>query len=90
MIEDTVSTDLSAAFAALSLSDISGVSYSSDVDAIGYDWKTLDWSTFQYVVSDNWFYILEKGENTYKLRFTSFYGNSTDERVMKIEYQLMQ
>ena len=90
MIEDTVSTDLSAAFADLALVDVADLEYSPDVDVIGYNWKSLDFETYLYTVSDNWFYIIRKQDDTYKLRFTSFYGSSTDERQIKMEYQLMQ
>ncbi len=90
VMEDTVSADYAEAFAALGLSDVSALSYSSQVDAIGYSWKSLNFATYLYDVSENLYYIIKKGEDTYKLRFTGFYGTSTDERVIQFEYQLMQ
>lgn len=82
---------ISSAFTGLSISDIDTISYSSDVDAIGYSWKSLDHTTYVYSVNTNYFYFLKLDEETYyKLRFISFYGASTDERIATIQYQLMQ
>lgn len=89
MLEDTISSDLSAAFAALTLNDISDLSYTTNVDAIGYNWKKTD-ANYTYIVNDNYFYFVRKEEDTYKIRFTSFYGSSAEERLIKMEYQLMQ
>lgn len=84
---DTIST----AFVALSLSDVSSLEYSADIDAIGYGWKTHDHSTHKYTVNPNYFYIVKLDSETYyKLRFISFYGSSTSERIATIQYQLMQ
>ncbi len=90
LVEDTESDDVSESFSNLSLSDVSGLEYSADMDVIGYSWKAYDSSTQLFKVNDNWFYILKIGEETYKLRFVNFYGESTSERIIKIEYQLMQ
>lgn len=79
------------AFVDLSLSDIDTITYTNDIDAIGYDWKSYGHSSGIYAVSTNYFYFVKLDEeNIYKLRFTSFYGSSTDERMATIQYQLMQ
>ncbi len=84
-------TAISEAFANLTLADISSVSYSSEINAIGYDWKSFSLAEMMYTVNSNWFYIVRlANDDVYKLRFTSFYGASTSERVIKFEYQLMQ
>lgn len=84
-------TDISEAFADLELTDVSSLTYSTAANAIGYDWKTFSFSDMLYTVNTNWFYIIKLSSgDTYKLRFTGFYGSSTDERVVKFEYQLMQ
>jgi hypothetical protein len=95
-VEYTESEDpavISQAFAELVLDDVAGLEYSTDIKAIGYKWKRLtgDFPNFTYVVNDNWFYIvrMENGD-TFKFRFIGFYGDSMDEREVKIEYQLMQ
>jgi hypothetical protein len=82
---------ISSAFAKLKISDVSSLDYSSNVDAIGYNWKAIDMVTYAYKVSTNHFYIVKLSDgNYYKLRFIGFYGSSTNERVAKIQYQLMQ
>jgi hypothetical protein len=83
--------DISAAFASLAIADLGNPDYSSEINAIGYDWKTLDFSTLVYTVNTNWFYIVKlTNGDIYKLRFISFYGTTNDERIIKIEYQLME
>lgn len=85
------SDEISAAFANLDLDAISGTVYSTDVDVIGYNWKSFDMSSYTYTVATNEFYLakLSSGD-IYKLHFVSFYGESTSERIIKIEYQLME
>lgn len=84
-------TVISEAFANLKLADVSSVSYTTEINSIGHTWKAFSLSAMQYTVNSNWFYIVELGNgDTYKLRFTGFYGTSTSERVIKFEYQLMQ
>lgn len=94
MMEYTESEDeavIAQAFADLTLTDISGLTFSSDMDAIGYDWKSFSLSEMMYTVKSNWFYAVRMSNgDTYKLRFKSFYGTSTDERVANFDYQLMQ
>lgn len=89
---DYSNTDsISSAFVSLTLDDIDTISYSTDVDAIGYDWKTFNHSNYQYTANSNYFYFVKLDDETYyKLRFTGFYGSSSDERIATIQYQLMQ
>jgi len=84
-------TAITQAFANLALSEVSGLTFSSDINTIGHSWKAFDLSAMMYTVHSNWFYIVKMTNgDTYKLRFISFYGASTSERVIKFEYQLMQ
>ncbi len=88
--ESTEANDVSQAFAALSLTDVASLSYSTEPETIGRDWKKLN-STFQYDVLSNKFYFVKlSNEDIYKLRVISFYGETTSNRIIKIEYQLMQ
>lgn len=89
MMQDTTSTDKSKAFAELKLKDIKGVKLSKKIDGIGHAWKSIDMKSFSYKVHDHYFYIVKKQDETYKLRFTSFYGDTKKDRVIKVEYQLM-
>nr|WP_321453907.1 HmuY family protein [uncultured Carboxylicivirga sp.] len=82
---------IAAAFAALTLADITDVEYSSDMDAIGYNWKSFDMNSMLYAVSSNYFFFIKLSNgDIYKLRFTSFYGDTTNDRVVNAEYALMQ
>lgn len=91
LYEDSeVADDISQAFADITLADISALSFSSTVDAIGHDWKSIDMSTYLYNVLTNKFFFVKKGDATYKLRFVSYYGASTDVRIAKFEYALMK
>lgn len=89
--ESTETDAIAQAFANLAVSDVSALEFSADIETIGSDWKSFDLSTYQYSVSSNRFYIvkLEDG-NFFKLRLISFYGETTSERIIKMEYALMQ
>lgn len=82
---------ISEAFANLTLNDLPSLEYSSEINAIGHTWKSFSLSAMMYTVNSNWFYIVKMNNgDTYKLRFTGFYGTSTSDRLIKFEYQLMQ
>lgn len=84
---------ISEAFANLALEDVTSVTYSSDVDFIGYKWKKLqgDFPNFTYAVNAHWFFIVKMSNgDIFKMRFIGFYGNTMEERVANFEYQLMQ
>ncbi|TRX70931.1 HmuY family protein [Carboxylicivirga sp. M1479] len=81
---------VSQAFANLIISDVEGLEYSDDMETIGSDWKVLDFSTFQYNVLSNKFFIVKmKTGDYYKLRVVGFYGDTTADRVISIEYALV-
>ncbi|GEM_PF-3055910 len=88
--ESEKENDIAAAFASLVINDVKGLTYSEEVETIGSDWKSLDWSTKTYVVKSNNFYVIKMANGDYyKLRFLSFYGETTSERIIKIEYALV-
>ena len=89
---ESIQTDsITSAFGNLSLEDLVSVEYDSSIDVIGHSWKSYDMSNSIYNVNPSMFFIVKlMSGDIYKLRFTSFYGSSTDERVIKMEYQLMQ
>lgn len=82
---------ISKAFSALTLADVANVAYSSEIDFIGISWKGMSGMPPKYSPKTNWFYIVKttSGE-TYKVRFTSVYGKSKDDRVFTCEYALMK
>lgn len=52
--------------------------YESDLDIIGYDWKTLNFSTFQWqVVEDRAYFVKTAEGEKYKLIFFDFEGSSS-------------
>ncbi|NLR89860.1 HmuY family protein [Flammeovirga agarivorans] len=55
--------------------DASALTLSSSADAIGSDWKALDFETFTYKIVEDQYYIVESSEGKlYKLTFTDFYS----------------
>ena len=65
--------------------DTSNLTYSTDINTIGYDWKTLN-SSYQYDVnSDVKYYIKGDDDTIYKLYFTQFSGSSTGDIEFKFE-----
>lgn len=88
--DSDTSTDISEAFASLSLTDVTALEYSTTIDFIGYGWKSVDMTTGIYTVDSSLFYIVKLASgDSYKMRFTGFHGDSSDERIVQIEYQLM-
>lgn len=59
--------------------DFSGLTFESNISAIGSDWKSFNRSVFQYEIPENRTYFV-KNTNTkevWKLYFTNFEGSST-------------
>ena len=64
--------------------DPTNVTYSEEINTIGYDWKSFDGSG--YIVNSDMAYYVKYDENTvYRLVFTSFEGASTGN--IDLEYQ---
>ncbi|XCF06651.1 T9SS type A sorting domain-containing protein [Tamlana crocina] len=54
------------------------LSYSEEINTIGYDWKSFNMSTFTYDVDSNQaFYVKYADDTVYRLYFTAFEGSST-------------
>lgn len=65
-------------------SDPNGLSYSEDINTIGYDWKSFDGSG--YTVNSDMAYYVKYDESTiYRLVFTEFDGASTGN--IELDYQ---
>lgn len=68
--------------------DAMKLSLSSEVDAIGSDWKVLDFLTFTYKIVENQYYIIETTEGVYfKLAFTSFYNDDLEKGYPAFKFQ---
>ncbi len=63
---------------ALTYDDAMAMTLSSEVDAIGHDWKALDFSTFLFAIVENQYYVIESTDGVlFKLAFTGFYDDET-------------
>ena len=62
------------------------LSYSEAINTIGYNWKSLNYTTYTYEVDSNLkFYVKDKDEKIYKLYFTEFGGSSTGNLAFNFE-----
>jgi hypothetical protein len=62
------------------------LSYSEEINTIGYNWKSLNFTTLTYEVDSNLkFYVKDKDEKIYKLYFTEFGGSSTGNLAFNFE-----
>jgi hypothetical protein len=58
--------------------DVTNLAFTHDINAIGYDWKTFNMTTFTYTVStDKAFYVKYANGTLYRLVFATFAGSST-------------
>jgi len=68
------------------------LSYTRQMDRIGYNWKDVEGDVesgvVNYVVNPNWTYIIRtQNGDLYKMRFVSFYNNQGVKGFPNIEYQ---
>ncbi|HRH69496.1 MAG TPA: HmuY family protein [Flavobacteriales bacterium] len=74
-----VSRQTTADFDAVSLGDTLAHPFSTDRNAIGYDWKTYSFETNSYTVDPSIVYIIQDAEGYYhKLRFLDYYNQVGD------------
>ncbi len=58
--------------------DVSNLTFTEDINEIGYDWKTFDMNTFTYTINtDKAYYVKYPNGTVYRLVFASFAGSST-------------
>jgi hypothetical protein len=70
-------------------SNIQALSFSSLWDAIGYDWKKIDWASgsTDFVIDKRYTFIIRTQSNRYfKLRFLDFYGATGEKGSPKFEF----
>ncbi|GIV33196.1 MAG: hypothetical protein KatS3mg031_0731 [Chitinophagales bacterium] len=66
----------------VSSDDYAGLSFSSNISVIGYDWKSFNMSTFQWQLADSLAYFIEAQDGfIYKVVFTAFGGSSSGKVV---------
>ena len=62
--------------------------YSSNLDAIGYDWKYYNFEAGSYTVTPGITYVIRNRTGFYyKLRFIGFYNDVGQKGYPSIEYQ---
>tara|TARA_B100000809_G_C15136176_1_gene530695 strand:- start:1417 stop:2658 length:1242 start_codon:yes stop_codon:yes gene_type:complete len=63
-----------------------GKNFTSDIGTIGYDWKTINFSTFQWDITDSLVYFVEvPNKDVYRIIFTAFGGSSNGNFVFTKE-----
>lgn len=75
-------------FEDITYADALKISLSDEVDAIGSDWKKLDFATFSFNIVEDQYYIIKSTEGVFfKLAFTSFYDENLDKGNPKFLFQ---
>ncbi|MCS7188355.1 MAG: HmuY family protein [Bacteroidia bacterium] len=68
--------------------DVGKLSFSSQKNRVGYDWKRYDFNTGTYTIDLSRYFVLRTSPTTYyKMRFIDFYDNAGRKGCVKIEYQ---
>lgn len=66
--------------------DYASLTYSDDINTVGFDWKTFNMSTFSYDLTENLSYVLKEEDGTlHHFYFTAFEGSSTG--IVKLMYK---
>lgn len=88
MYETTVAVDTTKSFADITSADISGYTFSTGRDGIGYAWKIYDLNKGTYTVDPGINYIIKTASGfVYKLHFTDFYNAVGEKGFPTMEYQ---
>lgn len=75
-------------FVEITLADTLGRLFSTNRNAIGYDWKEFSLNTNQYTVHSNYSYIFQDSKGYfYKLHFVDFYTNTGVKGAPKFEFK---
>ena len=86
--EIEVATNNSYEFHEINYSMINELSFNSDKDAIGFDWKEYNFDEGFYTVNSNVNYIIkDKQQRYFKLRFIDFYDVNGDKGYPTFEVQ---
>lgn len=75
-------------FSEIEYDDISSLTFSSQIDYIGYNWKEFDYTNMIYAVDPSITYIVHTNQGYYyKLHFIDFYNNAGEKGYPKLEIQ---
>ncbi|AUP80623.1 T9SS type A sorting domain-containing protein [Flavivirga eckloniae] len=61
------------------------LTYATNINTIGYDWKTFDFSSGWLIDSNKAFYVKYADNTIYRLYFTAFSGSGTGDLTFKFE-----
>ena len=68
------------------LVDYSSLTFSTDINTVGYDWKTFDMGTFSFILTEDLSYVLREEDGTlHHFYFTDYEGSSTG--IVKLMYK---
>lgn len=77
-------------FETVTYDDIAALTFSSDINYIGYDWKYFDFANSIYTVDPTITYIVQTSSGYYyKLHFIDFYNTQGEKGYPKLEVQQM-
>ncbi|WP_152286371.1 HmuY family protein [Flavicella marina] len=80
--------DTFISYDAINYENASRLELSSEVDAVGSDWKQLDFATFTYKIVEDQYYIIKTTEGVFfKLAFTSFYNDDLEKGHPALQFQ---
>jgi len=86
----SVHRDVNDKFLQFDYDAIDTLSFSTQADRIGYDWKVVDINTSQYTTYPQITYIIKDSENYYyKLHFLDYYNDNGQRGNPKFEFQLL-
>jgi hypothetical protein len=92
-IEISSESDLLAIYDSFGIDDVSGLSFSSQTNAIGANWRTVESPTPGSVtgVKEDRFYVIKDASgNDYKLLFTQMLNNAGERGYPQITYELIK
>lgn len=68
--------------------DVTGLPFTNAATVIGFDWKSYDFNSSQYVIAPDLYFILkDKNGYYFKMRFVDFYDQNGNKGTVTIEYQ---
>lgn len=66
--------------------DFVGQNFTSNIGTIGYDWKTINFTTFQWDITDSLVYFVEvANQDIYKIIFTGYGGSASGDFIFTKE-----
>ena len=80
--------DTTTGFEKFDFDDALSVTYSKDLNTIGYDWKSWNYTSGQYSLKPEINYVVKTQDNIYyKMHFIDFYDSSGEKGTPNFEFQ---